>query len=115
MSPVDDAAGLEHENEVGVYDRRQAMRDDEHRPSGEQPIDGLLHQPLRLRVQRRRRLVEDEDRRIDEQRAGDGETLTLAAGQPRAALTEDRVVPIRKRDGSRARSRRAPRVRSVRR
>ena len=77
-----------------MHDRREPVRDDEHRAAGEQPVDGLLHEPLGLGVERRRRFVENEDRRIDEQRARDGETLPLAAGEPRAALAEDGVVAV---------------------
>ena len=63
--------------------------------SGEQSIDGFLDESFRLGVERGRRFVENENRRIDEQRARDGESLALAAGQPRAAFAEDGVVAVR--------------------
>jgi hypothetical protein len=65
-----------------VHDGREAVGDDEHGAAGEQPLDGLLHQPLALGVERARRLVEDEDGRVEQQGAGDGEALALAAGEP---------------------------------
>src|SRR6266496_6465104 len=38
----------QHEDGIGVLDRRQAMGDDEHRPVGHEPVDRLLDQPLRF-------------------------------------------------------------------
>ena len=44
------------------------------------------------RVQRGRRLVEQEDRRIAQQRTRDREPLSLTTGQPPAAFADERVV-----------------------
>ena len=90
-------------------DRREPVRDDEHRAAGEQSVDRLLHESFRLGVERRRRLVENEDRRIDEQRARDREALPLAARQARAALAEHRVVAVGQRHDEVVRVRRARR------
>src|SRR6185437_12169180 len=46
---------------------------------------------LDLRIERRGRLVEDEDRRILEDDPRDGDALALAAGQLDAALADMRV------------------------
>ena len=43
----------------------------------------------------RGRLVEQQDRRIAQQRAGDGDALALAARQARAAFAEEGVEPLR--------------------
>jgi hypothetical protein len=40
-----------------------------------QVLDERLHVALALRVESRRRLVEEEERRVDEERAGDGHLL----------------------------------------
>ena len=90
-----DAAGVEHDDLVGVAHRGQPVRDDQHRAVPHQPLDGLLHQPLRLGVERAGGLVENQDRRIAEQRAGDGDPLPLPAGEPGAALAQHRVVALR--------------------
>ena len=50
---------------------------------------------LALGVERRGRLVEDQDARIADQRAGDGDALALAAREVGAALVDDRVVAVR--------------------
>ena len=46
------------------------------------------------RIERAGRLVENEDWRILEQRAGDGEALALAAGQEPTALADMRVEAL---------------------
>ena len=43
---LDDAAAVEDEDEVGVNDRGEPVRDDEHGPAGKQPIDGFLDETL---------------------------------------------------------------------
>ena len=54
-----------------------------------------LDDPLALVIERRGRLVEDQDRRIGGERAGDGDPLALAAGEIGAALLDHRVVALR--------------------
>src|ERR1043165_1106793 len=89
---LDDAALGQHDDEVGVLHRREAMGDHEHGPVCHQAIDRFLHQPLRLGVERAGRFVENQNRWIAQQRARDRDALALAARQPRAALAEHRVV-----------------------
>ena len=90
----DKATLIKDENAISMLDGRQSVRDDEHRATGEQSIDCFLHEALRLNVERRRRFVENENRRIGKQRTGNRETLTLTARQPRAALAEVGVPPF---------------------
>ena len=45
-------------------------------------------------VDRRRRLVEDQDPRVGEERAGERDELALAEREPRAALAELGVVAV---------------------
>ena len=54
----------------------------------------VLDQRLALAVEARRRLVEDQDARIGEDRARDRDALALAARQLHAALADDRVVAL---------------------
>ena len=94
-----DAAALEHDDRVGAADGRQPVRDDERRAVPHQVGERILHQQLRLGVERRGRLVENQDRRVLQQRARDREPLPLPARQPLAALA-DRAS--RSRSGSAA-------------
>src|SRR5688572_4129857 len=64
---LDDPPAIEHENLRRVLNGREAMRDDEYGAALEQAIDRLLDQALGLGVERRGGLVENEDRRVDEQ------------------------------------------------
>src|SRR5436189_3311693 len=88
FSRLDDLAAIEDDDLVRAADRRETMCDDERRAAAHQVVERLLHEPLGLRVECGRRLVEDQDRRILEQRARDREALALAAGEQHAALAD---------------------------
>src|SRR5690606_6039939 len=76
---LDDPAVLEHEYLVGIRNGREAVRDDERGAPLAECIEGPLDAPLRFRIERARRLVENEDRCILENGARNGEPLALAA------------------------------------
>ena len=76
----------------------QPVRDRDRRAARGQRVDGLLHRLLGTRVQRARRLVEHQDRRIAQDRPRDRQPLLLPAGEPVAALPDDRVVAVRQPD-----------------
>ena len=54
----------------------------------EQPLERCLDQPLGFGIERRSRLVEQQQGRVAQQRPGDRDALALAAGQPCAAFAE---------------------------
>ena len=58
-------------------------------------VQRRLDEPLGLGVERAGGLVEDQDRGVAEDGAGDGESLALAAGEVRAAFADDGVVAVR--------------------
>ena len=96
---------------------REPVRDDDRRAVLHQPLERLLHQPLALGVERARRLVEQQDRRVAQDRARDRDALPLSARESRAALAEERVVALRQLaeelvGGGRAAPRPRPRHRS---
>jgi hypothetical protein len=66
------------------------------RPAAD-PVEGVLDLLLGEGVERRGRLVEDEDRRALQDRAGDGDALLLAARELQAALAHGGVVALRQR------------------
>ena len=78
---LDDLAALDHQNGVGVHDGVQAMGDDDGGAVLAEMLDRLLHLLFGFRIQRRGGFIEQDDRRILDQRAGDGDALALAAGQ----------------------------------
>jgi hypothetical protein len=70
----------------------QPVGDDQGRPPDHQAIERGLDRRLVLGVDRRQRFVEQQDRRVAQQRARDREALALAAGEPHAAFA-DRGIP----------------------
>src|SRR5262249_20627689 len=57
----------------------------------------LLHVALGFRIERRGRLVEQDDGRVADQRARDGDALALAAGELKPLFTDRGGVAARKR------------------
>ena len=74
-----------------------------------------LHEPCRLRVERRGGLVQQQHRRVADEGARDGDALLLPARERRAVLAEDLVrVRVRARVRVRIRARARARVRATR-
>ena len=94
---LDDAPALHHQDAVGVDDGGEAMGDDERRAARHQRIERALHERFVFRVERGSRLVEQQHRRVFQDRAGDRQPLPLAARQRDAALADQRVVALRQR------------------
>ena len=93
-SLLDDLPVLEHDDQVGVADRREPVGDDERRAAVQQAAQRALDLPLGADVDRARRLVEDQDPRVGEQRPCERDELPLAEREPRAALAELRLVAV---------------------
>ena len=72
---------VHHDDPVRLPHRAQAVRDDDHRAALADRRHVALEDRLALVVERAGRLVEDQDARIGEQRAGDGDALALAAAE----------------------------------
>src|SRR5260221_3240517 len=66
---LDAPAAVEHDDLVGVADGREPMGDRDRRAAFGKLVERLLHEPLGLRIERARRLVEDEDRQGPQHRA----------------------------------------------
>ena len=71
------------------------MGNNDNRLAREQAGKRLLNHSLVLHVQACRRLVQQHDGRIFEQRAGDRDALALAAGQLGAVLSDHSVIALR--------------------
>ena len=68
------------------------MGDGDHGLALHQGRERLLDRRLDLRIERRGRLVEDQDRRVLQDHPGDGDALALAAGELDAAFADMGVV-----------------------
>ena len=73
------------------------MRQDQRGAPDHQPIQRLLDHRLVLCVDRGQRLVQHQDRRVAQQRPGDGDALALAAREARAAFADHGLIAIGQR------------------
>src|SRR5499426_1864144 len=89
---LDQAAALERDDAIRRPHGRKPVRDDENRPPLRDLFHVLLNDTLALIVEGARRLVEDQNARVGNERAGNRDALALAARAGRAALADDRVV-----------------------
>src|SRR6266700_2861882 len=95
-SALDDTALIQNENLVRVHHRGQAVSDHQRRSPPGDAVELGLDALLGFRVERRGRLVEDEDARIFQDGAGDRDALFLAAGELQAPLAYARFVLLGK-------------------
>ena len=92
---IEDSSGIHHANDVGVEDRREAVGDRQRGAVLDELGDRLVDAALAVRVDLRGRLVEDQNRRIAQDRAGDGDPLLLPARKRRPVLSDHRFVTVR--------------------
>src|SRR5258708_7178221 len=92
---LDDFATVEHQDAVEAAHRRQSVRDHDRGAALHQPFHRLLDQRFGFGIEARRRLVEDQDRRVGQERARQRDALTLAARQLDAAFADQRAVALR--------------------
>src|SRR5690606_5939289 len=94
---LDHAAVPHDQDPVGVPDGREAVRDDEQGAAAGALLDGAGDALLDDAVQGGGGFVEDQDLRVAEERPGQGDPLTLPAGEPHTAVAELRVEAIGER------------------
>ena len=92
---LDDAAFFEDEDVVHGAEGGEAVGDADDGAVFGEAVDGFLDFGLGLGIERGGGFVEDEDGRVADKGAGDGDALALAAGEALAAFAERRVVALR--------------------
>ena len=75
----DDTSLVHHDDPISGADGREAMCDNDSRPPLHQSVECILDQLLGFGIQRRSRLVEEEQWGIPQKSAGDCDTLALSA------------------------------------
>ena len=95
IAALDDLAVFQHENRVGIAHGRQAVGNNEHRPSVHQAVEAALDELLRAGIDGGGRLVENQHRRLGNRRPRDGQQLPLALREVRAVGIEQGVVALR--------------------
>ena len=91
---LDDPAIFQHHDPVSRAHRGEAVGDHQRGAALHQPVQGLLHQLLAFRIERAGRFVEQQDRRIPQQRASNGNALLLPARKLRPAFAKIGVEPV---------------------
>ncbi len=87
---------VQHRDPVRQPQGRAPVRDQQRGPALHDPAQGLVDLGLHPRVHRRGRVVQHQDARVGQQRAGECHPLPLAAGQGESPLTYHRVVALGK-------------------
>src|SRR5215210_2741877 len=70
------------------------MSNNDCRSIPDQVADCSLDQAFRFSVERRRRLIQNQDWRINQDCTGDSKPLALTAGKKDAAFADNRIVPL---------------------
>ena len=89
-----DAAALEDDDAVGAAHGGHAVGDDEDGAALHEVGERCLHEGFALGVERGGGFVEDQDGRVLQDGARDGEALAFAAGEARTFLADDGVVAL---------------------
>ena len=93
---LDDPPLLQHHDVVGIRHRRQPVADDDRGASTSRRTQVGEDPGLGAGVHGGQRIVEQQQRRVGEQRARDRDPLALAARQRDAAFADARFVAMRK-------------------
>ena len=91
---IDHFALAQYDHFVRPADLGEAVGDEDRGAAFQHAADGSLNLVLGLAVDRAGRVVDDQDCRIGDQRAGDSDALPLATGEGDAPLADDRFVAI---------------------
>ena len=84
----DDASVFQYQNLVGIADGAEAVCDDETCATAHESLESLLDQSLGGGVDTGGGLVENEDGRVLQQRAGDADALLFADAQTHPAFAD---------------------------
>ena len=95
VARLDQSTLVHHQDEIGTFDRRETMGDHQGRSPLQQATQSLLHATLRLVVERTRRLIEHQYRRVLQQSPRDRNSLTLPTREHRASLTYRCIETLR--------------------
>src|ERR1043165_781612 len=85
---------MQHDNPICILNRRQSMRDDDRGAVAHHAFDRALNQLLRLGINRARRLIQDQQSRIESKRACKRDELLLSNRQSRTTLAHFSFVVI---------------------
>src|SRR5580693_2334668 len=85
----------EDNDRVGIANGAETVGDGDDGPSLHEALQCFDHESLGFRVESSSGLVEDENRRVANDGAGNSDALTLAPGKSKPSLADHRVVTVR--------------------
>ena len=91
-SLLDNPSTVHHHDDVGVLDGGKTMRNAQRGAPIHQGFQGILHQPLALGVEGAGGFVQDQNGRVLQDRAGNGQSLTLTAAQTASPFADHEIV-----------------------
>ena len=91
---LDNRTLFQHDDFIRISDGAEAVRDDEHRPALHKAVHTFLDKHFGSRVDRTRRFIEDEHRRIGDGSACDRNELPLSLAQISAVARNDGIVSL---------------------
>jgi len=94
FSTLDDPPFLNHQNTIRRSDCRKAVCDHETNPSLEDRLQTLLNQLLSLGIDRRSRLIHDEDCRVCQHRPSKGDQLLLTCRETVPSFANVSVITV---------------------
>ena len=92
---LNDAALVQHDNHVRVENGGEPVRDANGRAALHQFVERGLHGAFGFGVERAGGFIQNQNRRVLQNGAGDGEALALAAGKGNAFFADDGVETLR--------------------
>ena len=94
LADTDHLTVIQYDDLVSVHNGTDALCDDDASGIGELLCDTASDSLVGLIVERRERVVEDQDLRLGRDRSRDTESLLLTAGEVRTALSDRRLVLV---------------------
>src|SRR6185503_15137614 len=91
---LNDPPRFHHHDDIRATHGREPVRNNDCRSIPDEIADRTLDQPLGFSIERRRRLVQNQDRRVDQNCTCDSKPLALAAGKEDPPLADNRIVSI---------------------
>ena len=86
---------VEHDNLIGIFYGTEAVSDDDDCLTFYKRTDGVLNERFVFRIEGGGCFVQEDDRCVLEESAGDGKPLAFSAGKGIAVFADFRVVALR--------------------
>src|ERR1700722_14893293 len=88
IASLNDLTSIKHQDLVSMPDGRKPVRDDKARPAQQQSLQSLLDLTLRFGINTGRRLIQNQQRWIFQNRPGNGYSLLFTDALPDPALAD---------------------------